>query len=219
MEREKELCNNLYNNIVNHLEETRGYETTTENITETGMITQITNQGDQVGQILFETVMGSTGYKRHTEDSTQELSIHISYIEVNEGYQGQHISYYLLILALLYSKIHFPYIRKSVLDDCSDRSHDIIGNLYTKIGMTHIEHQQLLLPNEVEDSVPLSKKRRAEHICIRSSGKVGNIDVIIDKLKRLLRIENGHVARGGKKRKSRKTAKKRKTRTRKSRKY
>ena len=118
-----------------------------------------------------------------------------------------------MLLASLYTKENYPNISKVKLDDCSDRSGDVVGNLYFKLKMTPIEHQKLLLPNEAEDSVPLTNKKRSLHIPkIFGPERIGNIDDIINASK--LKInKGGRKAKKSRTRRTRRTKRTRKSRT------
>jgi hypothetical protein len=200
-----------YNEIVEQLS-AKGYQVTSELREDDSIIINLIQRDTAVGFITFMISEQSTGDKRPTkyrvEDAEEEVCS-IGFIEVSVPFQGNGFGYYLMLLASLYTKEHYPHITKVKLDDCSDRSGDVIGNLYFKTGMTPITPQKLLLPNEVANSVPLTNKRGVMHISpICGPERVGNLDDII---KNSLRNLN----RGGKKTNKRKTNK-RKTKSRKT---
>lgn len=206
-----EKYSRLYAYVVDKLRELE-YEVT---LKEPTLEFQITHNDDLVGIIDFGETFELTRYKRGSNDSIEDHAIHVSFIRVQPLYQGKHISYYLFILALLYSKINYPYIRKVVLEDCSDKSNEAIGNLYWKMGMSTMDLQELLYPNEVEMSMPVSRKRGSEHISIRCNERVGNIDVMIEKLQHLLEIDGEFIIkRGGHRTITKRRRKERKTKRR-----
>jgi hypothetical protein len=167
---------------INKLLTEKGYAVTNESKGELQLITIKDKTNSKVaGGISFKNEISITGYKRRKEPK-EEMAVHLLDIDVEQEYRGKHLSYYLIMLAMLHSKIHFPHINKVVLDDCSEKSGQFLGNLYYKIGMTTIESVELLLPNEVEYSEPISTKRGSEHVRIYTTEMVGNVNEIISKI-------------------------------------
>jgi len=199
-----------YNEIVDKLT-TQGNQVTSEVREDESVIINIKKGEDTIGFITFMISEQSTGVKRpnkyRTEDD-EELVCHIHFIEVNDEFRGQGFGYYLMLLASLYTKEHFPNVTKATLDDCSDRSGDVVGNLYFKTGMTPTVPQKLLLPNEVESSVPLTGKRGSLHIPpICGPERVGTLDSIITAS--LQKINRGGKRKTNKRRTNRKLNKRR----------
>jgi hypothetical protein len=182
----------LYEHIKNKLLQQRRYTVRHRKVGEAGNIDNIEiidENENSVGYINFSLITGETHYKRkNPEDAVVENVIYIIDVSVNEEYRGQHISYYLIILSMLYSKINYPHINKAILDDCSDQSGLVVRNLYIKIGMSVLGHQELLLPNERDESVPISRKRGSYHVEIPCGERVGNIDYMIYRITILLNL-------------------------------
>lgn len=199
-----------YNEIVDKLAE-QGNQVTSEVREDESVIINIKKGENVVGFITFIISEQSTGEKRPTKYRTEddeELVCNIHFIEVNDEFRGQGFGYYLMLLASLYTKEHFPNITKATLDDCSDRSGDVVGNLYFKTGMTPTVPQKLLLPNEVESSVPLTGKRGSLHIPpICGPERVGTLDSIISAS--LQKINRGGKRKTNKRRTNRKINKRR----------
>lgn len=151
----------------------------------------------EVGHITFTIAQHIIGSKRLSKyrpvEEIETYVCSISFVDVNPDFQGRGFGYYLMLLACLYTKQNFPDITKVKLDDCSDRSGDVVGNLYFKLKMSSKESQELLLPNRVTDSVPISNKKGSLHVRICEPERVGNINDII----LAARIKVGR--RGGKK--------------------
>lgn len=189
-----------YQNFKEHLQQSQGYEISEENYEDDSIGIKLRQNGNELGSITFIVSEQSTGYKRPTKyrkGDEEENVCSIIYISVNENFQGRGLGYYLMLLASLYTKQNYPNITKAKLDDCSDRSGDVVGNLYFKTRMTPIEAQQLLLPNKVPGSVPLTNKKRSLHIPpICGPERVGNLDDIIN-------ASLSKINRGGKSRKKR----------------
>lgn len=179
-------------------------------------VIQIFQNDIEIGHITFTIAQHSIGSKRPTTTKyrpVEEIETNvcsISFIEVETDFQGRGFGYYLMLLACLYTKQNFPDVTKVKLDDCSDKSGDVVGNLYFKLKMAPMESQELLLPNKVPGSVPLSNKKGSLHIRVCEPERVGNIDDVII----AARMKIGR--RGGKKlnktRKSRKSIKNKKSR-------
>jgi hypothetical protein len=154
----------------------------------------------EIGHITFTIAEHLIGSKRPTTSkyrNVEEIETNvcsISFIEVETDFQGRGFGYYLMLLACLYTKQNFPDVTKVKLDDCSDKSGDVVGNIYFKLKMTPIEPQELLLPNKVPGSVPLSNKKGSLHVRMCEPERLGNINDII----LAARIKIGR--RGGKKR-------------------
>jgi hypothetical protein len=154
----------------------------------------------EIGHITFTIAEHLIGSKRPTTSkyrNVEEIETNvcsISFIEVETDFQGRGFGYYLMLLACLYTKQNFPDVTKVKLDDCSDKSGDVVGNIYFKLKMTPIEQQELLLPNKVPGSVPLSNKKGSLHVRMCEPERLGNINDII----LAARIKIGR--RGGKKR-------------------
>lgn len=180
------------------------------------IVIKIFQNSVEIGRITFAIAEHLIGSKRPTTSKYRPVEdiensvCSISFIKVEPEFQGRGFGYYLMLLACLYTKQNYPGVAKVKLDDCSDKSGDVVGNLYFKLKMTPLESQELLLPNTVPDSVPLTNKKGSLHIRICEPERVGNIDDII----RVALIKIGR--RGGKKqnktRKTRKTRKNKKSR-------
>jgi hypothetical protein len=172
-----------YNEIVERLT-TQDYQVTSEVRVDDSVIINIMLGDVVVGFITFMISEQSTGEKRPTkyrvEDAEEEVC-NIHFIEVTNDFQSKKFGYYLMLLAALYTKEHFPNITKATLDDCSDRSGDVVGNLYFKTGMTPTVPQKLLVSGEVQNSVPLTNKRGSMHITpICGPERVGELEDIIN---------------------------------------
>lgn len=196
-----------YQDIVRQLER-QGYQVSGEVRADESILITLRQGGAEVGYITFMISEQSTGEKRATQyrtgDEEKEVCS-INFISVNPGFQGRGLGYYFMLLAALYTKANFPGVTYAKLDDCSDKSGDVIGNLYFKTKMTPIEQQKLLLPGEVPGSVPLTSKRGSLHISSCGPERAGRLDDIISSS--LIKIN-----RGGKSRKHMKNIKSRKAR-------
>lgn len=213
METTSEWYELLYEKVVTKLGNDKNYIVETEE----DFISIKERGGDLVGTIEFGNTVSPTRDRRGSYESVEEKAIHISFIRVEEKYQGQGMSLYLFILALIYCKIHYQDSRKVVLEDCSDNGKEVIRNLYFKIGMTPVELIRFVEPNV--NTVPISRKRGSEHILLGCPERVGSIDYMIDRLKSSLGIDvpkrRGGSRKITKRRKERKT--KRRCKYRKSR--
>jgi hypothetical protein len=194
-----------YQDIVQQLER-QGYQVSGEVRADESILITLIQGGAEVGYITFMISEQSTGEKRATkyrigDEETEVCSI--NFISVNSEFQGRGLGYYLMLLAALYTKEHFPTVTHAKLDDCSDKSGDVVGNLYFKTKLTSIEPQKLLLPGEVPGSMPLTNKRGSLHIPQCGPERAGRLDDIISSS--LLKIK-----RGGKSRKHMKNRKSRK---------
>lgn len=171
-----------FNEIAERLA-TQGYQVTSEVRQDESIFINIKQGDNNVGFITFMISEQSTGEKRPTkyrDEDEEELVCNIHFIEVNDEFKGKGFGYNLMLLAALYTKENYPNIVNVTLDDCSDRSGDVVGNLYFKTGMTPIVPQKLLLPKEVEHSVPLTTKRGSMHIPpICGPERVGTVEYII----------------------------------------
>lgn len=197
-----------YQDIKEQLER-QGYQVGEEIRLDNSIAIRIKKEDTEVGFITFFIGEQSVGYKRPTKyriGDEEEVVCSINYISVNTEFQGRGLGYYLMLLASLYTKEHYPNITKAKLDDCSDKSGDVVGNLYFKTKMTPTEPQKLLLPGEVSGSVPLTKKRGSLHLPpMCGPERVGTLDDII-------RASLSKINKGGKSKKTKKTIRNRKIR-------
>jgi hypothetical protein len=172
-----------------------------------------------------------------TIDSIGELGIRynrgdkavcfINSLEVYDGFKGQQLGYYLMLLALLYTRQNLVHIEDEKedwsdithvkLNDCSDRSGEVPGNLYFNAGMTPINPIELKYSNQNTNTVPLSKKRGSLHIEQCDVEKVGVLNEMIGKIQQGLikRSKKSKKSKGGirKSRQKKNTKKSKKTKT------
>ena len=96
-------------------------------------------------RIAHMSIIVSTGtiedYRKMKEDIPV---LHIPWIHVEETHQGHGIASLLLLYGLLYEHEQNPRIEFATLDDDSDRSNSISGNIYEKVGYVHVN-----VPTEV----------------------------------------------------------------------
>jgi len=79
------------------------------------------------GNIVF-------GKTRDTELGEHRHVFKIGWLTTNHKYQGSGLAILLLTYALCYLKNRYPNINYGILDDDSDRSGNLIGNIYTSLG-------------------------------------------------------------------------------------
>ena len=98
-------------------------------------------------RIAHMTIILSTGTVEDHRKMKEEIPVvHIPWIHVEEAYQGHGIASLLLLYGLLFEHEQHPRVEFATLDDDSDRSNSISGNIYERIGYVHVN-----VPTEVEN--------------------------------------------------------------------
>jgi hypothetical protein len=183
----------------------KGYNIRVINHNETNITIQLFKDEQEVGYISFALSSQTVGQSRQTRDNIEDTVCNIGFISVSDEFKGNGLSYYLIILALLYTQTNFPNIVYSTLDDCSDKSGEVMGNLYYKLKFVDLDLSSLISSGK---GVPLTKSGRQ---CIQSNGpeRIGVIEQVVQRLLELI------DKRGGRKKRNKKSRKY----TRKSKKY
>jgi len=163
-----------------------------------------TNRGERVAVIRTHLSTGDIilGKTRDTDIEQDVPAFTIGWLGTNEEYQGLGLGILLLIYALCYLKLHNPHINYSILDDDSDRSQNLIGNIYTSLGYVF------------QDTIALDMSK-ANKIIISAPDRQLMLDTpenIQDFLKRVNKMLDTKFGKKGGKRKTRKAIKNMKNR-------
>jgi len=96
----------------------------------------INSEGERIATIETLVTSGNVvfGKTRDTELGEHTNVFKIRWLGTNHKYQGSGLGILLLIYALCYLKNRYPNINYSILDDDSDRSGNLFGNIYTSLG-------------------------------------------------------------------------------------
>ena len=95
-----------------------------------------TIEGERIATIETLVTSGNVvfGKTRDTELGEHTHVFKIRWLATNHKYQGSGLAILLLTYALCYLKNRYPNINYGILDDDSDRSGNLIGNIYTSLG-------------------------------------------------------------------------------------